>query len=56
VARKRTFGIGAIGQNWTLAYQSSQNAEKEGPQQIALKTHVPAKGSSRVLYVVVYTW
>jgi len=43
------------GQNWTLAYQSAA-AVKEGPQQIALRTQVPANGRVKVLYVVVYTW
>ncbi|HEX4417701.1 MAG TPA: hypothetical protein VH165_07370 [Kofleriaceae bacterium] len=43
------------GQNWTLAYQSAP-AAKEGPQQIALRTTVPANGQAKVLYVVVYTW
>ncbi|HEY6175884.1 MAG TPA: hypothetical protein VIX73_15625, partial [Kofleriaceae bacterium] len=43
------------GQNWTLAYQSVA-AVKEGPQQIALRTQVPAKSRAKVLYVVVYTW
>ncbi|HEX3761578.1 MAG TPA: hypothetical protein VHW23_22930 [Kofleriaceae bacterium] len=43
------------GQNWTLAYQSVP-AVKEGPQQIALRTRVPASGQAKVLYVVVYTW
>jgi hypothetical protein len=43
------------GQNWTLAYQSVA-AVKEGPQQIALRTQVPANGRAKVLYVVVYTW
>lgn len=43
------------GQNWTLAYQSV-SAVKEGPQQIALRTTVPASGQAKVLYVVVYTW
>lgn len=43
------------GQNWTLAYQSAP-AVKEGPQQIALRTTVPARGRAKVLYVVVYTW
>jgi hypothetical protein len=43
------------GQNWTLAYQSAP-AAKEGPQQISLRTTVPANGRSKVLYVVVYTW
>ena len=46
------------GQNWTLAYQSVPVGPeaKEGPQQIALRTTVPARGTARVLYVVVYTW
>jgi hypothetical protein len=43
------------GQNWTLAYQSVP-AVKEGPQQIALRTLVPARSQAKVLYVVVYTW
>ena len=43
------------GQNWTLAYQSAP-AVKEGPQQIALRATVPARGRAKVLYVVVYTW
>jgi hypothetical protein len=43
------------GQNWTLAYHSVP-AVKEGPQQIALRTRVPAGGQAKVLYVVVYTW
>lgn len=43
------------GQNWTLAYQSV-SAVKEGPQQIALRTTVPARSQAKVLYVVVYTW
>ena len=43
------------GQNWTLAYHSVP-AVKEGSQQIALRTTVPANGSAKVLYVVVYTW
>jgi hypothetical protein len=43
------------GQNWTLAYQSAP-ATKEGAQQIALRTLVPANGRARVLYVVVNTW
>ena len=43
------------GQNWTLAYHSAP-AVKEGPQQISLRTTVPANGQAKVLYVVVYTW
>ena len=44
------------GQNWSLAYRSTLEAEKEGPQQISMRTMVPAHGTTRVLYVVVYTW
>lgn len=44
------------GQNWTLAYHSVQDATKEGPQQIAMRTQAPAKTKTKVVYVVVYTW
>ncbi len=44
------------GQNWTLAYQTAREPTKEGPQQISLRTTVPASGEAKVLYVVVYTW
>ena len=44
------------GQNWTLAYNSAMSASKEGAQQIALHTDVPARAKARILYVVVYTW
>ncbi|MBA3462516.1 MAG: hypothetical protein H0T46_21320 [Deltaproteobacteria bacterium] len=44
------------GQNWTLAYRSALEAEKEGPQQISIRTTVPANGETKILYVVVYTW
>ena len=43
-------------QNWSLAYHSATAAAKEGPQQIALRTTAPAKGSAKILYVAVYTW
>ena len=43
-------------QNWSLAYHSALSAAKEGPQQIALRTTVPAKGQRKVLYVAVYAW
>jgi hypothetical protein len=42
------------GQNWTLAYDSASSHAKEGPQQISLRTDVPAKGQAKILYVVVY--
>ena len=44
------------GQNWTLAYQTAREPTKEGPQQISLRTTVPASSETKVLYVVVYTW
>lgn len=44
------------GQNWTLAYHSAPEATKDGPQQISLRTRVPAKSTTKLLYVVVYTW
>jgi hypothetical protein len=44
------------GQNWVLAYHSAPAASKEGPQQISLRTRVPARTKTRLLYVVVYTW
>jgi hypothetical protein len=44
------------GQNWTLAYRSVLEAQKEGAQQISMRTTVPAHGATKVLYVVVYTW
>lgn len=44
------------GQNWSLAYHSAPEATKDGPQQISLRTRVPAKSQSKILYVVVYTW
>jgi hypothetical protein len=44
------------GQNWTLAYHSAPEATKDGPQQISLRTRVPAKSKTKILYVVVYTW
>ncbi len=44
------------GQNWTLAYHSAPEATKDGPQQISLRTRVPARSQTKILYVVVYTW
>lgn len=44
------------GQNWTLAYHSAPSASKDGPQQISLRTRVPAGSQTKLLYVVVYTW
>jgi hypothetical protein len=45
------------GLNWALADPiTSQHPVKEGPQQISMRTIVPAHGKSRLLYVVVYTW
>lgn len=42
------------GQNWSLAYHSAP-AAKEGAQQFVMRTRVPARGKTTVLYVVVYT-
>lgn len=44
------------GQNWVLAYESTKHPDKEGAQQITMRTDVPAKAHAKVLYVVVYTW
>jgi hypothetical protein len=45
------------GLNWTLAYHNvGDQVTKEGPQKIALRTTVPAKGKARVIYRVVYHW
>jgi hypothetical protein len=44
------------GQNWTLAYYSEPRVTKEGAQKIALRTKVPAKGTARVVYRVLYWW
>lgn len=44
------------GQNWLLAYYSEPRVAKEGPQKIALHAKVPAKGTARVVYRVIYWW
>jgi hypothetical protein len=44
------------GLNWTLSYQSTSSVTKEGPQKIAMKQVVPAKGKAKVVYRVVYHW
>ena len=45
------------GQNWTLAFHSDDaEVSKEGPQQIALSTHVGAGATTKLLYRVVYSW
>ena len=44
------------GLTWTVPYYSTDDARKEGPQQIAMRTTVPAHGHAKVVYVVVYTW
>lgn len=63
VANTRTVPVEVVlrehlyrGQNWTLAYFTAREASKEGPQQISLRTTVPARSESKVFYVVVYTW
>ncbi|MDX2092082.1 MAG: hypothetical protein SFX73_29730 [Kofleriaceae bacterium] len=44
------------GQNWTLAYYTSEGAKQDGAQQISMRVRVPAKGEAKLFYVVVYTW
>lgn len=44
------------GLNWSLPYWNVASVVKEGPQKIALATTVPAKGTTRVVYTVVYHW
>lgn len=46
------------GQNWKLSYASlvAPPPVKEGPQQIAMRARVPARGQVKALYVVVYWW
>ncbi|HEY1556531.1 MAG TPA: hypothetical protein VGF94_16965 [Kofleriaceae bacterium] len=44
------------GLTWTLVYDSTRSAAKEGPQQIALRVLVPAHARQRILYVVRYWW
>ncbi|HEY1814319.1 MAG TPA: hypothetical protein VGG74_18335 [Kofleriaceae bacterium] len=44
------------GQTWLIAYESTNRASKEGAQQIALRTEVPARSKAEVTYVVVYFW
>lgn len=62
IDNKRAYPVGVLlrehlyrGQNWTLAFHSTPDAVKEGPQQIAMRTRVPAKSQLKVMYVVVYT-
>jgi hypothetical protein len=45
------------GLNWYLPYASvpTPAEAKEGPQQIALRTRVPARATAQIYYVVVYT-
>jgi hypothetical protein len=46
------------GTNWTLAYVSTPVGDetKEGPQQVAPRIAVPARGKARLAYTVVYWW
>ena len=44
------------GQNWVLAFESTKRPNKEGAQQISMRTDVRAKAQAKILYVVVYTW
>lgn len=44
------------GQTWALGYWSVAEIKQEGAQAFVMRTHVPAKGQVKILYVVVYTW
>lgn len=44
------------GTGWSIAYSSVVQVEKEGMQQLAMRTVVPARAKHTVLYVVVYEW
>jgi len=44
------------GQNWKLVYYSAESVSKEGPQKVALRTTVPAGGTARVVYRILYYW
>ncbi len=44
------------GTGWSIAYSSVVQTEKEGMQQLAMRTVVPARAKQTVLYVVVYEW
>lgn len=46
------------GQDWSIAYANVvlTAKDKEGQQQVSMRTRVPANGSAKVYYVVVYTW
>lgn len=63
VDNKRAFPVEILlrehlyrGQNWHLAFHSALHASKDGSQQISLRTRVPARSKTNVMYVVVYTW
>jgi hypothetical protein len=44
------------GQTWALGYWSVPEIKQEGAQAFVMRTHVPAGGKVKILYVVVYTW
>ncbi len=45
------------GMNWMLPYHNvGSGIIKEGPQKVALRTTVPAKGTARVVYRIIYAW
>ena len=45
------------GTNWSIADPIyAQRPVKEGPQQFSMRTMVPPRARSKLLYVVVYTW
>jgi hypothetical protein len=66
VANDRTAPIDVLvrehmyrGATWSIGYWNIQDpgaAGKEGQQQIAMRATVPARGTKRLYYVVVYTW
>lgn len=44
------------GLTWAVAYRSVEDVMQEGAQAFVMRTHVPARGQVKILYVVVYTW
>lgn len=45
------------GLNWAIAYFNQAGAlRKEGPQEIHVRLHVPARSKRAIVYRVVYTW
>lgn len=44
------------GQTWALGYWSEPDITQEGAQAFVMRSHVPARGKVKIMYVVVYTW